>query len=223
MKNRFFPNYDAYIITSPFGMRTLNGATKMHNGIDLVATKDGKTGLVDQIMAHTGGTVASVGYNDSCGYYINISVDASTTMAYYHLREMSPKKKGDPVKTGEIIGYMGATGNVTGAHLHWGIKENGKWIDPAPYLDKDYNVETEPVRKDFSIGMRTLRYGDRGEDVRALQILLVGRGESLSQYGTDADFGKETENAVKHFQLDNKLESDGICGVKTWTKLLRME
>ena len=217
MKNRFFPNYDAYIITSPFGMRTLNGTTRMHNGIDLVATKDGKTGLVDQIMAHTGGTVASVGYNDSCGYYINISVDASTTMAYYHLRERSPKKKGDPVKTGEIIGYMGATGKVTGAHLHWGIKKNGNWINPAPYLDKDY-AYIAPAEADFYIGMRTLRQGDSGEDVRTLQILM----KYLGYYDgiVDGIFGPKTKGAVILFQNKVDLTPDGIAGVLTFTALL---
>ena len=199
-------------------MRTLNGATKMHNGIDLVATKDGKTGLVDQIMAHTGGTVASVGYNDSCGYYINIAVDDCTTMAYYHLREMSPLKKGDPVKTGEIIGYMGATGKVTGAHLHWGIKVNGNWIDPAPYLNKDYVAEAEPVKKDFYIGMRTLRYGDRGEDVRTLQILLKYLGHYDGK--TDGIYGPLTAGAVGKFQSKVGLVPDEVAGVLTFSALL---
>lgn len=217
--NRFFPNYDTYIVTSPFGMRTLNGTTKMHNGIDLVATKDGRTGLVDQIMAHTGGTVASVGYNDSCGYYINISVDDSTTMAYYHLRELSHKKKGDPVKTGEVIGYMGATGKVTGAHLHWGIKKNGNWINPAPYLDKDY-AEVAPTEADFYVGMRTLRQGDSGEDVRALQILLKGRGCNGDMHEPDGKYGPNTKGAVILFQNKMGLTPDGIAGVLTFSALL---
>ena len=218
--NRFFPNYDTYIVTSPFGMRTLNGTRKMHNGIDLVATKDGRTGLVDQITAHTGGTVASVGYNDSCGYYINISVDDRTIMAYYHLREMSRKRKGDPVKTGEIIGYMGDTGKVTGAHLHWGLKVNEQWIDPAPYLDKDYVSEAAPVKRDFSIGMRTMRYGDQGEDVRALQILLKGRGCNGDMHEPDGIYGPNTKGAVILFQDKMGLTPDGIAGVLTFSALL---
>ena len=221
MQNRFFPNYDTYIITSPFGMRTLNGTTKMHNGIDLVATRDGRTGLVDHITAHTGGTVQAVGYNASCGYYINIAVSPSTVMVYYHMRELSPKKKGETVKTGEILGYMGATGKgVTGAHLHWGIKENGNWIDPAPYLDKDYTVEAEPVRKDFSIGMRTLRYGDRGEDVRALQILLEGRDCKGDMHEPDGIYGPNTKGAVILFQSKMGLDPDGVAGVLTFSALL---
>lgn len=216
MSNRFFPNYDTYRVTSPFGMRTLNGTTKMHNGIDLVATNDGKTGRVDQLMAHTGGTVHSVGYNDSCGYYINISVDANTIMAYYHLREMSHKKKGDSVNTGEVIGYMGATGKVTGAHLHWGIKKDGNWINPAPYLDKDY-ADADPVEADFYVGMRILRKGCEGEDVRALQILL----KYLGHYDGNVDgiYGPLTAAAVGKFQSKAGLEPDEVAGILTISAL----
>lgn len=138
--SRFFPSYPSYIITSPYGTRIhpVTGVKSMHNGIDLVATKDGKTGLVDYITAHTGGTVESVGFSNSAGYYAKIRVSSDTVMVYYHMREMAYVKKGATVKKGEKIGYMGSTGTATGAHLHWGIQKDGKWIDPKPYLDKDY-------------------------------------------------------------------------------------
>lgn len=77
MSNRFFANYPSYIVTSPFGMRKhpIDGVRKMHNGIDLVATADGKTGQVDKIKAHTGGTVEGVGYDSSAGNFVKIRVD----------------------------------------------------------------------------------------------------------------------------------------------------
>ena len=67
---------------------------------------------------------------------------------------------------------MGATGNSTGAHLHFGIKVDGKWIDPAPYLDADY-VPDKPAEKTVTLGLHTLRKGSKGEDVRALQNIPV--------------------------------------------------
>ena len=144
MDNKFFPNYPSYIVTSKYGMRDhpVDGVYKMHNGVDIVATADGKTGQADKIKAHTGGVVDAAGYTDTVGYYINIRVDANTVMVYRHLRDIPSLKKGDVVQTGQIIGIMGQTGKVTGAHLHWGIKRNGEWIDPAPYLDADYPVVT---------------------------------------------------------------------------------
>ena len=43
-------------------------------------------------------------------------------------------KVGDVVKQGQVIGITGCTGNSTGPHLHFGITENGTWIDPLKYL-----------------------------------------------------------------------------------------
>lgn len=144
MANRFFPNYPKYIITSPFGQRIhpVSGVKKMHNGIDLVATADGKTGQIDKIKAHTGGVVDGVGFDNSAGNYVKIRVSLDTVMVYYHLRDRCSLAVGDMVKAGQIIGAMGKTGSATGAHLHFGIKKDGKWIDPAPYLDKDYPTDS---------------------------------------------------------------------------------
>lgn len=228
MSNRFFSNYPNYIITSRFGMRTLKGVTKMHKGIDLVATRDGKTGQVDHICAHTGGTVCDVGYGDSAGYYVKIQVDPDTVMVYYHLKALSPCKKGDTVRKGDIIGRMGATGNVTGAHLHWGIKKNGEWIDPEPYLDKDYPVQapipggTAPTKYlDFRLSV--LKRGMKGGAVFALQALLIGYGYDLGKKGLDGSFGKATEAALRKYQHEHDLDPDGSCGRKTWSSLLEID
>lgn len=143
MANRFFPNYPGYIVTSPFGMRTHPVTGKpltMHNGIDLVATADGKNGQADKIKAHTGGVVDGVGYDKDAGNFVRIKVDANTKMYYFHLRDMSSLVVGETVQTGQIIGIVGQTGMASGKHLHFGIKHNGQWIDPAPYLDADYLV-----------------------------------------------------------------------------------
>lgn len=216
MANRFFPNCKGYKITSRFGVRTLNGTTRMHNGIDLVGT-NGSNSLTDYITAHTGGTVTAVAYDSTSGNYVKIEVAPNTYMVYCHLKEMSTLKKGQSVKQGDIIGYMGSTGRSTGAHLHWGIKENGKWIDPEPYLDKDY---IKPV-KTVTIEMETLRKGSKGEQVKTLQRLLMALGYDLGKYGADGDFGAKTDEAVRAFQKAKGLGVDGIVGTNTWNKLLK--
>lgn len=220
MGNKFFPNYPGYIVTSPFGQRVhpVTRVKKMHNGIDLVATKDGKTGQVDKIMAHTGGTVSAVGYDKSAGNFVQIKVASDTVMVYYHLRDTPTLKVGDTVKTGQIIGIMGKTGNVTGAHLHWGIKKGGKWIDPAPYLDKDYPVAAPT--KYITVELPVLKRGAKGESVRALQALLVGYGYKIV---VDGSFGAKTENAVTCYQEDTGLAVDGSVGRATWSSLLGLE
>lgn len=216
MANRFFPNYEDYLITSPFGMRTLRGVTKMHNGIDLVAkTKDG-SGAVDAIMAHTGGTVTASGYDASAGYLLKVQTAPNVAMVYYHLREQSKFKVGDTVKTGEVIGFMGATGNVTGAHLHFGIQVTGAWVDPAPYLDKDYGTVEKP-RPTVS-GLPVLKRGLKTETVEILQVLL--NHHMNGDLEIDGSFGPATENAVESFQEDMDLAPDGHVGPQTWAALL---
>lgn len=228
MSNRFFPNYPNYKITSCFGMRThpVDKVTKMHNGIDLVATNDGKTGQVDSIMAHTGGTVDAVGYTDTVGNYINIRVDKYTIMVYRHLRYKPTLQVGETVKQGQKIGYMGKTGNATGAHLHWGIQRAGEWIDPEPYLDKDYPVE--PPVKYITMEIPALKRGMKGDAVRALQAQLVGLGYDLGDTGelgngVDGSFGEKTEKAVIKYQRDHNLKDDGSVGRQTRSHMMGLE
>lgn len=218
MANRFFPNYPKYRITSPFGVRVhpVSGVKTSHSGIDLVAF-DGKTSHTDYIAAHSGGVVESVSYDDVSGHYVRIEVASGILMVYCHLKDKSALKKGASVKKGDIIGYMGSTGRSTGAHLHFGIKKDGVWIDPEPYLDKDYSKPEATVKIEMSI----LRKGSKGTQVKTLQRLLLAAGYFLGGYGADGDFGSATESAVRAFQGKNRLEEDGCVGQETWSKLLK--
>ena len=85
------------------------------------------------------------------------------------------------------------------------------------------NVE-KPVdntaAKDLTMKLRTLRKGAKGEHVRALQILLKGRGCNGDMYEPDGDFGSRTQGAVKLYQQQAGLTVDGIVGAQTWGSLL---
>ena len=218
MANRFFPNYEEYKITSRFGKRTMYGVTRQHNGIDLVAKTSAGNSMTDYITAHTGGIVDDVGYNSSAGNYVVIKVATDVYMVYYHMANRCILKTGATVKKGDTLGYMGSTGNSTGAHLHFGIQQNGQWIDPEPYLDKDFPVHS--LRNPYTLKMESLRRGCKGEDVRALQYLLICRGYSCGDCGADASFGADTEKAVKAFQSDCEIEVDGSVGPNTMGRLL---
>lgn len=69
-----------------------------------------------------------------------------------------------------------------------------------------------------------LRRGDKNNSVVALQHLLIGYGFEMKSgskiYGADGSYGPATENAVIAFQKSRNLEEDGVCGPKTWAKLL---
>ena len=81
---------------------------------------------------------------------------------------------------------------------------------------------TEAVEevKSVTVTLNQLSKGMKGEQVKNLQILLIGKGYSCGASGADGDFGTNTEKAVKKFQKDNGLTADGICGTNTWDKLL---
>ena len=106
------------------------------------------------------------------------------------------------------------------------ISVNGRYLRGfiAPKYDVETNTEPkeekEEANADFTLGMRTLKKGCEGEDVRALQTLLIGYGYSCGPDGADGDFGSNTDKALRAYQKANGLEVDGICGPKTWAKLL---
>lgn len=136
--NPMNPGSDKIYMSSDFGMRTikLNGVTKtsMHNGVDLT------TG--NKVYAIEEGTITAIRGNikgkdtkNSAGNYIKIKHSNGATSVYYHLAYGSLKvKTGDKVARGQFLASEGATGNVTGPHLHFGVYLNGKWVDPKPYL-----------------------------------------------------------------------------------------
>jgi hypothetical protein len=75
-----------------------------------------------------------------------------------------------------------------------------------------------PASKGNTITLRTLSQGSKGEDVKALQILLNGMGFNCGT--ADGIFGAKTLAAVKKFQKKVGLGTDGIVGILTWSKLL---
>lgn len=80
--------------------------------------------------------------------------------------------------------------------------------------------ETTTSKGEFTMNMRTLKKGCKGEDVKALQILLIGNGCSCGACGADGSFGAATEVAVKEYQKKKILQVDGHVGPVTWSKLL---
>lgn len=139
-------------ITSPFmknrkitytsGPKKGQTVVKNHNGIDVV----GAGSSLDYITAHSAGTVRAAGYDGNVGYFAQIVTAPGVEMVYYHIEKGTLRvKTGDRVAQGQILGRMGATGNVTGAHLHFGIRKDGQWIDPEPYLNADYGEKEETM------------------------------------------------------------------------------
>ena len=91
-----------------------------------------------------------------------------------------------------------------------------------PYVTYEAAPAEKPVSKEevCNVQIKQIKKGSKGSTVKALQILLKGYGYSVGSSGADGIFGAATEAAVKAFQKDMGLVSDGIVGPATWKKLL---
>lgn len=113
-------------ISSSFNPRRLHpvtGQVRPHNGIDYAA----KTGT--PIMSSGAGRVIASAYNNLNGHYVFIQHGERYVTKYLHLSKRLVKK-GQRVKQGELIGRVGATGRVTGAHLHYEFLVDGVHRNP---------------------------------------------------------------------------------------------
>ena len=118
---------DGARISSNFGMRKhpISGFNKMHKGVDFAAP----TGT--PIYAGGNGIVEYVGRNGGYGKYIRIRHNNGYKTAYAHMSNYKKGiSKGVRVNQGEVIGYVGNTGNSTGPHLHYEIIYQNKHINP---------------------------------------------------------------------------------------------
>jgi hypothetical protein len=134
--------------------------------------------------------------------------------------------KGNPDHIGIIESVVGDTVTVIEGNYHNAvgrrlIRVNDKYIRGyiAPKYDTD-PVKATKTKEVCNLEMKVLKKGARGNSVKAMQILLIGYGCYCGGYGADSLFGSGTENAVKAFQKAKGLAVDGICGQKTWNKLL---
>jgi len=112
-----------------FGLRRIfNGQPrKPHSGMDIAAPTG--TPVINPIA----GTVTNVGDYFFNGKSVFIDHGQGLITMYLHLDSIDVKE-GDVLKQGELLGTVGATGRVTGPHLHWGISLNDARVDPALFL-----------------------------------------------------------------------------------------
>ncbi|MCL1044000.1 peptidoglycan DD-metalloendopeptidase family protein [Shewanella electrodiphila] len=117
---------DFKYVSSSFNPRRLHpvtGQVRAHRGVDYVAA------IGTPIKAAGRGKVVEASYNKYNGNYVFIKHNDTYTTKYLHLNKRKVKR-GDTVKQGEIIGTLGKTGRVTGAHLHYEFIVNGVHRNP---------------------------------------------------------------------------------------------
>ena len=130
-----WPTLESSYITSPYGSRLhpIQGVIKNHDGIDI----GGSTG--DPVYSAADGIVIYSAFNTG-GYGNMIMIDhglnsegVKIVTLYAHGNKLL-KSVGETVKQGDTIMEMGSTGNSTGPHVHFEVRENGTDVDPKIYL-----------------------------------------------------------------------------------------
>ena len=132
-----YPLPEEGTITEYYGMRVhpITGAWVLHQGLDIGVAEG------TPIFAVRAGTVTTATYNDSAGNYVTIDHADGFRSIYMHMAAYIVSA-GQEVAAGQVIGYVGSTGESTGPHLHIGISYNGVYLDPQGYLTYQDPQET---------------------------------------------------------------------------------
>jgi murein DD-endopeptidase MepM/ murein hydrolase activator NlpD len=118
-------------LSSGYGNRRdpITGGADFHPGLDIAANKG------TPVRATADGTVRSAGYNGNYGNAVFVEHGFNLATRFGHLSRFAVRA-GQQVRRGEIIGYVGATGRVTGSHLHYEILHSGRPINPLRLLGR---------------------------------------------------------------------------------------
>lgn len=121
-------------LTANFGDKRPGG--RKHEGLDIMAP------MGSVIVSPTEAVVLKVGYGDSAGFYVYTANPGGEIFAYMHLQKPSELEAGDELEEGDLIGYVGNSGNARGGspHLHFEVRKNGP-TDPFVRITKEFDAD----------------------------------------------------------------------------------
>ena len=219
------PMQDAkYKVTTPFGVKGRMWSSGRHEGVDYAAP----VGAV--VVAPCAGKVVQVGQVWGAAFGRNsvlLRVEGGHLL-FAHLSANSVKV-GQTLAVGDVIGKVGAEGNVTGPHLHMELQAGPGWkrgggLDPAKLIagSGEASVKATPVKAPATkvVTASKVKFGATNQDIKIVQSALVKIvGASIT---VDGKYGETTKDAYKKWQ--EKLgfkgkDADGIPGIKSLTEL----
>lgn len=141
---------------------------KLHRAIDLRAAVGtpvyaAEDGTVDWVQTWDGHTKTGM---QSYGNMVRIrhaDYNGKTLQTRYAHLSSIVVKVGQAVKEGQLIGYTGETGNISGAHLHFEVILNGTRVNPLNWLDDDFDVASDSVRKHLGNYKSVVRPAEKEE------------------------------------------------------------
>ncbi|MGQ4353155.1 peptidoglycan DD-metalloendopeptidase family protein [Streptomyces drozdowiczii] len=149
---------------TPFGKRGLMWSSGRHTGLDFPAATGTAVHAVDN------GEVRSAVSGGPYGKHIEVSHGGGLSSLYAHMSAMVAKA-GHSIKRGARVGSVGATGNVTGPHLHLEARINGKAVDPMRYLEGGTGGEAGAGVERFR-GVVTQALGQVGQSLALVNTTL---------------------------------------------------
>jgi murein DD-endopeptidase MepM/ murein hydrolase activator NlpD len=131
----FIDPLPGYGVDSPFGLRRLpwEAHARLHAGVDIAAP------LGTPVHALANGVVAASGVKAGYGRFVEVDHPSGLVSFYAHLRAPAADiKSGATLKAGDVVGYVGSTGDSTGPHLHLEVRHDGKPLNPAMFIGKTF-------------------------------------------------------------------------------------
>ncbi|PIQ45243.1 MAG: hypothetical protein COW04_08620 [Deltaproteobacteria bacterium CG12_big_fil_rev_8_21_14_0_65_43_10] len=116
-------------VTSPYGKRKhpITGEKDFHNGIDISSSPG------NPVTVTADGIVSFAGWHGIGGNIVVVEHGFGFSTVYAHNKTIEVKI-GQKVKRGDVISYVGSTGEATGPHLHYEVWENGSPVNPKPFI-----------------------------------------------------------------------------------------
>ncbi|NBU31981.1 MAG: M23 family metallopeptidase [Actinobacteria bacterium] len=124
--DRISPVKGGYELSARFGQRGGIWSTGWHTGLDFVVPSG------TPVRAAAGGTIINAGWAGAYGNRIEVDCGNGYIVTYNHLSRI--QRSSGVVSAGDVIGLSGATGNITGPHLHFEVLFNGRFVNPAVWL-----------------------------------------------------------------------------------------
>ena len=163
-------------VESPYGLRRLPWERhgRLHEGVDIAAPKGAP------VLAVAGGVVVKTGDSPTYGRFVELRHgEAGLTSFYAHLGKIErTAQAGAYVGPGTVIGRIGLSGTSTGPHLHFEIRQDGKALNPASFLDRKFETAADLPIKAASYVSPHVRVAEVSFIPEAKRVLMAEAGIS---------------------------------------------